>query len=114
MAFGKKIRLIIADDEPVARAGIRAILSQAGDIEVVGEAPDGFEAQRLVEETAPRYHDAGLSDARPASPRPGAMGTRESPQNGHIASDRPRPHVATGGHDGGGSGGLFEEGGSRK
>ena len=51
MAFGKKIRLIIADDEPVARAGIRAILSQAGDIEVVGEAPDGFEGWSLIFQT---------------------------------------------------------------
>ncbi len=42
------IRLLLADDHPATRAGIRAILAQASDILVVGEAQDGYEAQRLV------------------------------------------------------------------
>ena len=39
-----KIRVVIADDHAVLREGIRALLSAAGDIEVVGEAADGKEA----------------------------------------------------------------------
>jgi len=49
-----KITLVLADDEPVARAGIRTILLQADDIEVVGEAQDGDEAKRMVAERRPR------------------------------------------------------------
>ena len=69
-ASGKKIRLILADDEPVARAGIRAILSQANDIEVVGEAQDGFEAQRMVAELRPRIL---LLDLKMPGPRPAEL-----------------------------------------
>jgi DNA-binding NarL/FixJ family response regulator len=47
------IRLLLADDHPATRAGIRAILAQAPDILVVGEAQDGYEAQRLVAELQP-------------------------------------------------------------
>ncbi|RKE17659.1 response regulator transcription factor [Streptomyces sp. TLI_171] len=42
------IRVLVADDEPLIRAGIRMILTSAEDIEVVGEAPDGAEALRLA------------------------------------------------------------------
>lgn len=38
------IRVLIADDEPLIRAGIRMILTSAEDIEVVAEARDGREA----------------------------------------------------------------------
>ena len=62
-----KIRLVLADDEPLARAGIRAILSRAEDIEVVGEAQDGFETQRLVAELHPNIL---LLDYQMPGPRP--------------------------------------------
>ncbi|MFB7586534.1 response regulator [Streptomyces sp. NPDC056169] len=38
---GQPIRVVIADDEPLIRAGIRMILISDPDIEVVGEAADG-------------------------------------------------------------------------
>ncbi len=47
------IRVVIADDHPVMRDGIRNLLDKAIDIQVVGEAGDGVEALRLVEELAP-------------------------------------------------------------
>lgn len=40
-----KITILLADDEPLSRAGIRALLAQANDIETVGEAQDGFEVR---------------------------------------------------------------------
>lgn len=43
-----RIRVLIADDCPVTRAGIRTILATAPDIDVVGEAGNGAEAQSLV------------------------------------------------------------------
>jgi len=47
------IRVLLADDFPIARAGIRAILEKAPDIEVIGEAADGQEAKHLVETLHP-------------------------------------------------------------
>ncbi|WP_033218815.1 response regulator [Kitasatospora phosalacinea] len=46
------IRVLVADDEPLIRAGIRMILTSAEDIEVVGEAADGAQALRLAAELA--------------------------------------------------------------
>ncbi|MFE6614397.1 response regulator [Amycolatopsis sp. NPDC057786] len=42
------IRVLLADDEPLLRAGARLLLDQAGDIEVVAEASDGAEAIDVV------------------------------------------------------------------
>jgi DNA-binding NarL/FixJ family response regulator len=39
-----KIRILIADDHPVMRQGLRAMLEQEGDMEVIGEAGDGAQA----------------------------------------------------------------------
>ncbi|WP_069170185.1 response regulator [Streptomyces griseus] len=42
------IRVLIADDEPMIRAGVRAVLSTAADIDVVAEAADGHDAVERV------------------------------------------------------------------
>ncbi|MEU9142506.1 response regulator transcription factor [Streptomyces sp. NPDC048349] len=47
------IRVVIADDEPLIRAGIRMILTSAPDIEVVAEAANGREAVDLARAHAP-------------------------------------------------------------
>ncbi|GAA2616440.1 MULTISPECIES: response regulator [Streptomyces] len=47
------IRVVIADDEPLIRAGIRMILTSAPDIEVVAEAANGREAVDLARSHAP-------------------------------------------------------------
>jgi DNA-binding NarL/FixJ family response regulator len=47
------IRVILVDDHPVVRSGIKDLLDKAVDIQVVGEARDGLEALRLVEELLP-------------------------------------------------------------
>lgn len=49
----KRITVLITDDESLARAGIQALLSQARDMEIVGEARDGFEVQELVPKLRP-------------------------------------------------------------
>jgi two-component system, NarL family, response regulator NreC len=46
------IRVVLADDHSVVRAGLKAVLATAKDIDVVGEARDGQEALALVE----RFH----------------------------------------------------------
>ncbi|WP_218034405.1 response regulator [Acrocarpospora corrugata] len=42
------IRVLIADDHPIVRQGLRTFLEVQGDIEVVGEAGDGSEAVALA------------------------------------------------------------------
>ncbi len=49
----RKIRVIIADDLEETRRSLRLMLSFSEDIEVVGEARDGGETLRLVEELKP-------------------------------------------------------------
>jgi DNA-binding NarL/FixJ family response regulator len=48
-----KIRIVLADDHYVVRAGIRQLLESAKDIEVVAEAGDGEEAQALIQQHKP-------------------------------------------------------------
>lgn len=47
------IRVLLADDHAIVRAGLRRIVQEAGDMDVVAEASDGRDALRLVEETSP-------------------------------------------------------------
>lgn len=46
-------RVLIADDHPVLRSGLRVLLAADSDLEVVGEAGTGEEALRLAEELRP-------------------------------------------------------------
>lgn len=48
-----KIRVLLADDHPIVRRGIRSLLQTAPDIDVVAEAKSGQEALSLVEELSP-------------------------------------------------------------
>ena len=47
------MRIVIAEDHTILRAGLRALLSSRKDIEVVGEAGDGREAVRIVDKLVP-------------------------------------------------------------
>ncbi|MFE3325987.1 response regulator [Streptomyces sp. NPDC059176] len=55
------IRVLLADDQLLVRAGFRALLDAQPDIAVTGEAADGAEAVRMVAELAP---DVVLMDIR--------------------------------------------------
>ncbi len=48
-----KIRILFADDHPVVRLGLRALIDAEPDMEVVGEAVNGLEAVELTQKLAP-------------------------------------------------------------
>lgn len=56
-----RIRIVIADDHPVVREGMRALLASQADLEVVGDAVDGHDAVRLAGDLLP---DVVLMDLR--------------------------------------------------
>jgi len=49
----KKLRVILADDHALVRAGIRVLIESLPDVEVVGEAGNGLEAVELIRNVAP-------------------------------------------------------------
>ena len=49
----KPIRILLADDHTLVRAGIRSLLEQVPNVEVVAEANDGRDALRLIHEHQP-------------------------------------------------------------
>ncbi|MFJ3142233.1 response regulator [Streptomyces halstedii] len=77
------IRVLVTDDEPLIRAGIRMILSSAEDIEVVAEAGNGREA---VEVARTRHIDVALLDIQ----MPVMDGLTALAELGRVA---PRVHV---------------------
>ena len=48
-----KIRILLADDHALFREGLRSLLEDQDDIEIVGEAEDGLEAARLISKLKP-------------------------------------------------------------
>jgi DNA-binding NarL/FixJ family response regulator len=54
-------RLVIVDDDPMVRTGLRLILGGEPDLAIVGEAGDGREALRVIDELGP---DVVLMDIR--------------------------------------------------
>ncbi|MGK8507228.1 response regulator [Nocardia asiatica] len=55
------IRVVLVDDQALIRTGLRMILEESDDIDIVGEAENGFDAVRLAAELDP---DVTLMDVR--------------------------------------------------
>ncbi len=76
------IRIVIADDHPIFRDGLRRLLESEGDLKVVGEACDGYEAVKLAAEIKPDIllldlampHHTGLDALRDLNASGGAAG----------------------------------------
>jgi DNA-binding NarL/FixJ family response regulator len=83
------IRVLLADDQTLVRAGLRALLDAQDDIQVVGEADDGEAALRMAAELVP---DVVLMDIR--MPRmDGLEATRRIVHDGQL--DRTRIVILT-------------------
>lgn len=102
-----KIRVLLADDHAVVRAGIRQFLETAGDILVEAEAGDGAEAIRLIEQKPPdvavldiqmpqmtgidvtrwirtRYRSLGVLILTAYDDEPYALGVLQAGANGYV------------------------------
>ncbi|MEC3956084.1 response regulator transcription factor [Nocardia sp. CDC153] len=79
------VRLVICDDHAVVRAGLRALLGSAPDIDVVGEAGSGPEAVALAARVSP---DVVLMDLQLGPDMDGIEATRLI-----TSVDGPAPHV---------------------
>ncbi len=77
------IKVLLAEDMTLTRTGLRALLENSGQVEVVGEAADGREAVKLAEQLNP---DAVLMDVS----MPGLDGVEATRQ---IRAARPYIHV---------------------
>ncbi|MGP3953755.1 response regulator [Streptomyces sp. 7N604] len=72
------LRIVVADDNPVVRAGLTALLGGRDDIDVVAEAADGQQALRAAREQRP---DVVLLDVR----MPGVDGLAALPHLARVA-----------------------------
>jgi DNA-binding NarL/FixJ family response regulator len=81
------VRLLLCDDHAVVRAGLRALLSSAAGIEVVGEAGSGEEALALAAQVRP---DVVLMDLQLGDGMDGVTATRKL-----TAGEGPRVLVLT-------------------
>ncbi|MER6350024.1 response regulator [Streptomyces sp. NPDC001595] len=79
------VRILLCDDHAVVRAGLRALLSSAPDIEVAGEAATGEEAVALARRLAP---DVVLMDLQLGPGIDGVETTRRL-----LAAGDPAPHI---------------------
>jgi DNA-binding NarL/FixJ family response regulator len=77
------LRILIADDHPLVRSGLRALLMAAEDLEVVGEAATGEEAVTLASTLSP---DVIVMDLR----MPGISGIEATR---HIVQNNPRTRI---------------------
>ncbi|MGH2653124.1 MAG: response regulator [Actinomycetota bacterium] len=81
---GGTIRVLLADDQALVRAGFRSLLDAQTGIEVVGEATDGEQALRLADELRP---DVVLMDIRMPG-MDGLAATRQIAADGRLTDVR--------------------------
>jgi DNA-binding NarL/FixJ family response regulator len=77
------LRTLLADDHALVRAGLRALLEEMADVEVVAEAADGHEALRLIGELKPDVCFLDIS-------MPGLNGLETAAR---VAREHPRTRV---------------------
>ena len=84
------VRIVIADDHPIFRDGLRRLLEAESDLKVIGEACDGSEAVRMARQLKPDImlldlampRMPGLEALREMSTGPAPFGSRDSSDRG--------------------------------
>ena len=83
MTQAQPVRVVLVDDQPLIRAGLRVLINDAPDLSVVAEAGSGEEALRVVRDTRP---DVVVMDIR----MPGLSGIDATAA---LMADPSPPHV---------------------
>ena len=78
------MRVLLADDQPLVRAGLTMLIADTPDLEVVGEAGDGAEAVRLVRDAAAGRRGDGHPDARHGRHRGDPADHRRAPARPRV------------------------------
>jgi DNA-binding NarL/FixJ family response regulator len=80
-AAPRRLRVVLVDDHPVVRAGLRALLEGQPDLAVVGEADSAAEAERVVEAARPDVvlMDLALGDGPGGARATAALRARAQP-----------------------------------
>jgi two-component system, NarL family, nitrate/nitrite response regulator NarL len=78
------VRIVIADDHPIFRDGLRRLLEAESDLKVIGEASDGTEAVKLARQLKPEILLLDLAMPR----RPGLEALREMSSSSSPSSVR--------------------------
>ncbi len=81
MSDSSPIRVVIADDHPVVRAGIVSMLSKEPDISVIGEIGDGSQVERLTARSVP---DVLVLDVNMPGLDPAAATRHLTEQHSHM------------------------------
>ncbi len=79
-----KIRVLVADDHDIVRAGIKHLISQSDGMELAGEAVDGRSALQMVEQTEPDVVIMDIAMPNLNGLDAAAQITRRRPQTGVI------------------------------
>lgn len=87
--MSSSIRVVLVDDQALFRSGLAAVLDSQPDLEVVGQAGDGSESLRVIDETKP---DVVLMDVR-MEPMDGVTATRQIFSPSRVARGRKVPRV---------------------
>ena len=90
MAKPQKIRVVVADDHAILRAGLRMLINAQADMTVVAEAQDGIEAVAAIQHTKP---DVAILDV--TMPRSGGLDAiheivSQEPIDPHFAAHHAR------------------------
>ena len=85
----ERLRVLIADDHPMFRTGLRALLSADQETEVLGEATTGEEVVALAATLRPDvilhgYSDAGHERHRGDAPDPARLATHPYPDGDYV------------------------------